>query len=572
MNRRVTFQRLAGSMLMAYLMVLPSMSWAQFGKWTAKESMPTARGAFSTCVVNGKIYAIGGRVGQQKHATVEDYDPAMDQWTRKASMPTARNELSASTVNGKIYAIGGGGDGYTAVEEYDPATDTWTKKANMPTPRRGLSTSVVNDRIYAVGGVGDGTLSVVEAYSPATDTWVRKADMPTERSMLSTDAVNGKIYAIGGYYWDAEQGMQTYCSTVEEYDPATDTWTKKADMPTAREGLSSSTVNGIIYAIGGESKESIALTTVEAYDPASDTWTSGADMSTARRRLSTSVVRGRVYAIGGHPGLYPTVTGTVEELDLRSYSPDFNGNGVVDINDLVRVIEVWGQNEPMFDLVPSPFGDGVVDVQDLEFLMAFWGQEVDDSTLLSCWKLDEGEGNVAFDNAADNDAIVMGEALWQPESGYVDGALQFDGLINHVTTPFVLDAGRRVFSVFAWIKGGEPGQCIISQQGGSGWLAADLSEGQLFTSLSAPSGRSPIPPLISDVVITDGVWHRVGFVWDGIDRILYVDSIEVARDAQGHLEGSPGRLNLGVGAGFEAGSFWSGLIDDVRIYDRVVEP
>ena len=56
---------------------------------------------------------------------------------------------------------------------------------------------------------------------------------------------NGKIYAIGG-------GLQGVgFSTVEEYDPATDTWTKKADMPTGRFALSTSVVNGKIYAIGG---------------------------------------------------------------------------------------------------------------------------------------------------------------------------------------------------------------------------------------------------------------------------------------------------------------------------------
>ena len=37
----------------------------------------------------------------------------------------------------------------------------------------------------------------------------------------------------------------------EEYDPATDTWEKKADAPTTRYAHSIVTVNGRIYAIGG---------------------------------------------------------------------------------------------------------------------------------------------------------------------------------------------------------------------------------------------------------------------------------------------------------------------------------
>ena len=70
--------------------------------------------------------------------------------------------------------------------------------------------------------------------------------MPTAREMLSSSVVNGKIYVIGG----GKTGG-TMASTVEEYDPATDTWTKKADMPTARWRLSTRAVNGKIYAIGG---------------------------------------------------------------------------------------------------------------------------------------------------------------------------------------------------------------------------------------------------------------------------------------------------------------------------------
>jgi hypothetical protein len=56
-----------------------------------------------------------------------------------------------------------------------------------------------------------------------------------------------------------------YLSTVEEYDPATDRWTEKTDMPTARSWLSTSVVNRKIYAIGGCKNQNI-LAIVEVYD------------------------------------------------------------------------------------------------------------------------------------------------------------------------------------------------------------------------------------------------------------------------------------------------------------------
>ncbi len=52
---------------------------------------------------------------------------------------------------------------------------------------------------------------------------------------------------------------------------AEDAWTKKADMPTPRWGLSASVVDGKIYTIGGTPDDSFAcLSTVEVYNPAAD--------------------------------------------------------------------------------------------------------------------------------------------------------------------------------------------------------------------------------------------------------------------------------------------------------------
>jgi len=56
---------------------------------------------------------------------------------------------------------------------------------------------------------------------------------------------------------------------------------------------------------------------------------------------------------------------------------DFNGDGIVDIEDLTILIEQWGQDDPTCDIVPLPFGDGIVDVQDLELLMSHWEQPVE---------------------------------------------------------------------------------------------------------------------------------------------------------------------------------------------------
>jgi hypothetical protein len=44
---------------------------------------------------------------------------------------------------------------------------------------------------------------------------------------------------------------------------------------------------------------------------------------------------------------------------------DFNGDGIVDAEDLCIMVDYWGTDEPLCDIGPMPWGDGVVDVEDL---------------------------------------------------------------------------------------------------------------------------------------------------------------------------------------------------------------
>jgi hypothetical protein len=252
---------------------------------------------------------------------------------------------------------------------------------------------------------------------------------------------------------------------------------------------------------------------------------------------------------------------------------DFTGDGKVDIREILTLIEHWGQKDPLCDIGPMPWGDGKVDENDLEVLMRYWGQDVYDPTLTAHWKLDETSGTTAADSAGTNDGTLLGNPTWQPHGGTIGGALLFDGRNDYVATQvFICNPSGGPFSVFAWIKGGAPGQVIVSQTDGVDWLLADASGGRLTTSLSAPASRSAKPLLVSECVITDGSWHRVGFVWDGANRILYADCVEVAKDAQASLVGSFGSPRIGAGSAIAPGTFWSGLIDDVRIYNRAVRP
>jgi hypothetical protein len=241
---------------------------------------------------------------------------------------------------------------------------------------------------------------------------------------------------------------------------------------------------------------------------------------------------------------------------------DFNGDRIVDSADMCIMVDHWGENYSLCDIGPTPLGDGIVDVQDLIVLAEHLFNEY---RLLAHWKLDETEGMFAADSAGDNDAFVIGDPLWQPMGGQLDGALEFDGIDDSVITGSVLNPADQVFSVFAWITGGAPGQVVLSQMSGANWLCIDQSEGHLTTEIAGSGSDSG--PLWSQTVITDGNWHRIGFVWDGSHRALYVDGVVVAEDAQEDLVGSSNGLYIGTGKAMQSGTYFSGLIDDVRIYN-----
>jgi hypothetical protein len=264
------------------------------------------------------------------------------------------------------------------------------------------------------------------------------------------------------------------------------------------------------------------------------------------------------------------------ELDLDFPSPDFNGNGIIDVKDVEIMTEHWGENYFLCDIAPPPFGDGIVDSQDLVVLTEYI--EPIDRTLIAHWALDEAEGIVAGDSVGNNDGYVQGDPVWAPDGGQVGGAIHLDGIDDVIIADPILNPGRVSFSVTAWIRGGSPGQVIISQadvdgqgplESGSTWLGIDLVDGRLMTGLMDIF----YGPLESESVVTDGQWHHVGLVYDStaMKRHLYVDGAEVAVD-DGIVGGVQSTAGLYIGAGqtLDTLTFFSGLIDDVRIYNQVL--
>ncbi len=322
MNKKLT------SFLMIMILVSPVLSMSQFfvngseeNSWVAREPMPTARGGLGVAVVNGKIYAIGGSNTETQLGITEEYNPITDTWIAKSPMPTPRSGFAIAVYQNRIYCIGGiVGDsdnyvsGITGVTEvYDPLTDSWTTVNPMITPRADLSASIVNGTIYCMGGKKywgiDSSyqeLNVTEAYDPNSNSWSEKSDMPIPVLGCASAVLDGKIYVIGGSrHFQLGWELDTVGSN-QIYDPINDEWSVGVSLPIAQSyGAAATTVGETapesLYFVGGSNETDYNGITY-VYNSELDEWNLGASIPTSRIYLALAVLDDILYAIGGFDG------------------------------------------------------------------------------------------------------------------------------------------------------------------------------------------------------------------------------------------------------------------------------
>lgn len=303
------------------LLVVVSTSFA--GGWEQVTELPIWRVGPAAAAVNGKIYLIGGfdyhkNLGGRAPAlsTVDVYDPQTNAWHAAANMPTPRVAAPTAVFSNEIYVFGGfdrkgarGAHRYkTSVEMYDTGTDTWVKKRDMPTLRNSFATAVVDGKIYVIGGSihdkkldRDVATGLVEVYDPLTNRWEKRADMPTERGETDAVVVDGKIYVLGGYTWlRAPRLAPRFVRSIEEYNPKTDQWHQLPDMPMLKGWFASVAVDNEIYTIGGLGLENERkrIGDVDVYNPGTNKWRKIEPM-TIPKTTTEIVIKGTIYAFGG---------------------------------------------------------------------------------------------------------------------------------------------------------------------------------------------------------------------------------------------------------------------------------
>lgn len=270
---------------------------------------PRSRVAHTAAVCDGIVYFFGGITEDQHEpppTNVECFDIRAGRWTRRSALPTHRNFAAAAELGGMIYLVGGLDAEAVAmglVERYDPAADTWTTVAPLAVPRSRLAVAVLNGRLYAVGGlegaerVRCADSRVIEAYDPATNTWMRLPDMPTARHALAAVGHKGRLYALGGY--TIQGSGQT--TTVESFDPVPGVWSAAPSMRSARGFFAAFSLGDDLLAIGNlkapVAPERLTLPATGARAPS--VWLACAAPDLRRFRFAAILYEGSVFAFGG---------------------------------------------------------------------------------------------------------------------------------------------------------------------------------------------------------------------------------------------------------------------------------
>jgi uncharacterized repeat protein (TIGR03803 family) len=238
---------------------------------------------------NGKLYGVTSDGGNNNVGVLFEYDPTTNVYSKKFDFSNTLGRAPMGTLalagNGKLYGIAtaGGANNFGTIYEYDPATNVATKKidltsANGHSPYGNSLYFHTNGKFYGMtlyGGASN--FGVLFEYDPSTNTYTKKIDFTGSAngaypygSLMVTSG--GKIFGM------TSQGGANNKGTIFEYSPTTNTLTKRFDFTTASGSQPFSSLieanNNRLYGVtplGGSLFE---------FNPATNTFTKKIDINT----------------------------------------------------------------------------------------------------------------------------------------------------------------------------------------------------------------------------------------------------------------------------------------------------
>ncbi len=294
-----------------------------YPNWTTINQSPVEKSEAQLVTYGGEYYVFTGFKPNIKIAnTVDKYNPAANTWTSLAPMPTVGGKTTAVThqgiavVDDKVWLVGGRvgdnpGPVTDAVWIYNITDNSWSKGPSLPLRRGGGGLGRLGRKLHYVGGFDENASCDVDIHlvydldQPAAgwQDYTNRSPMPMPRVHFGTVVYGGKLYTVGGQNGHDGCGGGVNNKLMHVYDPATDQWTRLADLPGVQSHIEPSTFvhNNKIVVVGGQTNGK----TVWEYDPASNKWTviDGMALPLALLAPGARVYGGDLYVVnGGAPG------------------------------------------------------------------------------------------------------------------------------------------------------------------------------------------------------------------------------------------------------------------------------
>lgn len=185
---------------------------------------------------------------------------------------------------------------------------TWQIKMPLAIARSHPATAVYQDKVYVFGGGGPSfkSLNTVEVYNPQSDKWTPRSEMPSLRSGAMAMTVGERIYVMGGGFKKPD-GKFRFLPTVEIYNPKTDTWEPGPDMLRPHDYPAAALLNGHIYIIGGHHPDATeggpqtdpGFSFCERFDTGRADWQEITPLPTPRFASAAVTYKGRILTLGG---------------------------------------------------------------------------------------------------------------------------------------------------------------------------------------------------------------------------------------------------------------------------------
>jgi hypothetical protein len=187
------------------------------------------------------------------------------------------------------------------------------------------------------------------------------------------------------------------------------------------------------------------------------------------------------------------------------------------------------------------------------------------SGLLAHWKLDETSGTLAASTTGTYPGTVVGSPL--RTAGADGNAISFDGINDGVTTGVPLLSNRTFFTIAGWYRSPLTTGNRVALWGQNDVVEFGISGPNLF--VFTPSGGSLSVPLP-----TPNEWHHVTCVGDGASLKIYINGLLAASGGNyvSTVYGSStvSGFNIGTATWDTSGNWFTGQIDEVRLYDRAL--